>query len=119
MDHTHEELTYICSPLSAPTRAQMLANAAKALSYMQEADLEFPGRAVAPHAYLPWLLDDTYPEQRSLALSFGKSLLKMCTRMVVYGPVISPGMVGEIDAAKQLGIEVLYRNMGAAEERGA
>ena len=27
-------LTYVCSPLSAPTRAEMLANAAKASTYM-------------------------------------------------------------------------------------
>ena len=43
-------LTYVCSPLSAPTRAEMLANAAKASTYMMKAEQEFGNRAVAPHA---------------------------------------------------------------------
>lgn len=78
-------LTYVCSPLSAPTRAEMLANAAKASTYMMKAEQEFGNRAVAPHAYLPFLLDDTAPEERALALEFGQKLLAMCTRLVVYG----------------------------------
>lgn len=41
-------LTYVCSPLSAPTRAEMLANAAKASTYMMKAEQEFGNRAVAP-----------------------------------------------------------------------
>ena len=85
-------LTYVCSPLSAPTRAEMLANAAKASTYMMKAEQEFGNRAVAPHAYLPFLLDDTVPEERALALEFGQKLLAMCTRLVVYGDRISSGM---------------------------
>lgn len=69
-------LTYVCSPLSAPTRAEMLANAAKASTYMMKAEQEFGNRAVAPHAYLPFLLDDTAPEERALALEFGQKLLE-------------------------------------------
>lgn len=102
-------LTYVCSPLSAPTRAEMLANAAKASTYMMKAEQEFGGRAVAPHAYLPFLLDDTVPEERALALEFGQKLLAMSTRLVVYGDRISNGMQSEINAAKDLGIPILYR----------
>ncbi len=61
-------LTYVCSPLSTPTRAEMLANAAKASTYMMKAEQEFGNRAVAPHAYLPFLLDDTAPEERAFGL---------------------------------------------------
>ena len=60
-----QKLIYVCSPLSAPTRAEMLANAAKAAAYMVRAENEFGGRSVAPHAYLPYLLDDSVPEQRA------------------------------------------------------
>lgn len=102
-------LTYVCSPLSAPTRAEMLANAAKASTYMIKAEQEFGNRAVAPHAYLPYLLDDTVPEERALALEFGQKLLALCTRLVVYGNRISNGMQSEIKAAQALGIPVLYR----------
>lgn len=97
-------LTYVCSPLSAPTRAEMLANAAKASTYMMKAEQEFGNRAVAPHAYLPFLLDDTAPEERALALEFGQKLLAMCTRLVVYGDRISSGMSAEIMKAEELGI---------------
>ena len=102
-------LTYVCSPLSAPTRAEMLANAAKANSYMVLAEKEFGGRAVAPHAYLPYLLDDRVPAERALALEFGKKLLAMCARVVVYGARVSEGMKGEIALAEGMGIPVLYR----------
>lgn len=102
-------LTYVCSPLSAPTRTEMLINAAKASSYMALAEDEFGDRAVAPHAYLPYLLDDTIPEERELALEFGQKLLSLCSRLVVYGPRISNGMRGEISAALSKGIPVIYR----------
>lgn len=102
-------LTYVCSPLSAPTRAEMLANAAKASTYMMKAEQEFGNRAVAPHAYLPFLLDDTVPEERALPLEFGQKLLAMCTRLVVYGDRISSGMSAEIMKAEELGIPVLQR----------
>lgn len=110
-------LTYVCSPLSAPTRAEVLSNAAKAVSYMTMAEQEFGDRSVAPHAYLPYLLDDGVPEERALALEFGQKLLAMCSRLVVYGPRISNGMRGEIEAARQLGIPILYRQaIGGMED---
>ena len=102
-------LIYVCSPLSAPTRAGMLANAAKASTYMVMAEREFHCRAVAPHAYLPYLLDDRVPAERALALEFGRKLLAMCSQLVVYGSRISESMRGEIALAEKLGIPVLYR----------
>ena len=102
-------LTYVCSPLSAPTRSEMLANAAKACTYMVKAEREFGGRAVAPQAYLPYLLDDRKPEERALALEFDLKLLVMCARVVVFGSRISAGMQGEIEYAEQHGIPVFYR----------
>lgn len=102
-------LIYVCSPLSAPTRAEMLANAAKAAAYMVRAENEFGGRSVAPHAYLPYLLDDSVPEQRALALEFGRTLLGMCSLLVVFGSKISKGMASEIAQAQELGIPVEYR----------
>ena len=110
-------LTYVCSPLSAPTRAEMLANAAKASTYMVNAEKEFGDRAVAPHAYLPYLLDDTVAEERALALEFDTKLLKLCTRLVVYGDVISSGMCVEIEEATKLGIPILYRPGICPDER--
>ena len=87
----------------------MLANAAKACTYMTWAEKEFDEKAVAPHAYLPYLLDDRIPEQRALALEFGQKLMAMCSRVVVYGKRVSEGMRGEIDAAERLRIPAVYR----------
>ena len=88
-------LTYVCSPLSAPTRAEITVNAQRARTYMTMCEREFGCRAVAPHAYLPYLLDDSNPEERALALSFGASLLALCDRFVIYGDRISSGMKEE------------------------
>lgn len=109
-------LTYVCSPLSASTRAEMLSNAAKASTYMAWAEKEFGGRAVAPHAYLPYLLDDRVLEERALALEFGLKLMRLCSRVVVYGDIISNGMKGEMENAKSLGIPILFRD-GIASTR--
>lgn len=113
------EMTYVCSPLSAPTRAERLANAAKATTYMIWAEKEFGGRAVAPHAYLPYLLDDSVPEQRALALDFGLKLLGMCSRLVAFGDRLSAGMKKEIEVAHEKGIPVFYRTGICAESRPA
>lgn len=102
-------MTYVCSPLSAPSRPEMLKNAAKAVGYSVAAEKEFCARAVAPHAYLPYLLDDTNPEERALALEFGQKLMKLCGRVAVYGSNISPGMKDELALARELGIPIYDR----------
>jgi hypothetical protein len=103
------KLIYVCSPLSAPTRPQMLVNALRASEYMGSAESEFGSQAVAPHAYLPYLLDDSVPEQRALALEFGQKLLALCSLLVVYGAEITAGMASEIALAQELGIPIEYR----------
>lgn len=102
-------LTYVCSPLSAPTRAEITVNSQRARTYMAMCEREFGCRAVAPHAYLPYLLDDSNPEERALALSFGASLLALCDRLVIYGDRISSGMKEEIRRSRELGIPILNR----------
>ena len=104
-------LTYVCSPLSAPTRAEITVNSQRARTYMAMCEREFGCRAVAPHAYLPYLLDDSNPEERALALSFGASLLALCDRLVIYGDRISSGMKEEIQRAQELGIPILNRQI--------
>lgn len=56
-----------------------------------------------------YLLDDSNPEERALALSFGASLLALCDRFVIYGDRISSGMKEEIRRARELGIPILNR----------
>ena len=109
-------LTYVCSPLSAPTRVEIMANAQRARTYMAMSEREFGCRAVAPHAYLPYLLDDSNPEERALALSFGASLLALCDRLVIYGDRISSGMKEEIQSARELGIPIFDRQTELSDD---
>lgn len=101
-----EDLVYICSPLSAPTKAMRKRNMYKAGIYAQSVATHWGCRAIAPHSFLPEYLDDTIPQEREIALEFGLSVLKMCKALVICGDVISEGMKGEIRKARQLGIPV-------------
>jgi hypothetical protein len=105
---------YVCSPLRADNWPGILRNALKAQNYMEQAAAKYGCRAVAPHAYLPYLLDDNDPMERALALDFGKKLLALCDALIVCGDVISQGMRGEIQQAHELGISVLALDESAS-----
>lgn len=97
---------YICSPLRADSWPGVLRNANKAQQYIEIAAKRHKCRAVAPHAYLPFILDDNEPDERALALDFGLKLLELCDVLIVCGDVLSEGMRGEIMRAVKLGIPV-------------
>ena len=101
-----EDLVYICSPLSAPSQKEMRKNMATAAYYSWYVAVEFGGRTLAPHSFLPRYLDDHNPQERQIALDFGLSILKICKALVVCGDIISVGMAGEIRNAIDLGIKV-------------
>lgn len=98
---------YICSPLSASNREQMLANMQTARNHMREVSEELHCRALAPHAWLPELLDDNNPTERGLALDFGVKLLRLCGTLIVCHPSITKGMAIEITLAQELGLTFL------------
>lgn len=100
---------YICSPLFAPSKEGMLCNMLVARYYARVVSFELHNRALASHAWLPELLDDTIPKERTLALDFGKQLLEMCGALVICHPTITKGMAGEIEAASRLGLAILIR----------
>lgn len=99
---------YICSPLSAPTEEGIRQNMLMARHYMELVGTQFGCRAMAPHAYLPELLDDRNPEERSLGLEFGMALLELCDGIIVCGRKISNGMTAEIRKAVQAGLLVYF-----------
>ena len=103
-----QDLIYICSPLSAPTKEEIRKNMAGAKYYSWYVAVEFGGRTIAPHSFLPDYLDDHIPQERQVALDFGLSILKICKALIVCGDIISSGMAGEIRKARDLGIKV-YR----------
>lgn len=99
-------LYYICSPLSADTREGIRDNMLTARRYMGLVSKTFGCRAVAPHAYLPELLNDHDSVERQLGLSFGLGLLKLCQGMIICGDKISSGMYEEFCSAVYLQIPV-------------
>ena len=52
------DIVYICSPLSAPTKEGIRQNMEKAAHYARLVSGTFGCRAIAPHSFLPEYLDD-------------------------------------------------------------
>lgn len=100
------EKAYICSPLGADTTEEIHRNMLCARELMYYSSKLFGVVAVAPHAYLPILLNDTVADERSLGLSFGVELLSMCQHIFVCGNRISSGMAAEIKYAAKHGIKI-------------
>lgn len=98
---------YICSPLSAPTQKGIELNQAYARGYVEMVEERCKVKAVAPHIYLPEMLDDNVPEERALALEFGLKLLMLCDKLVICGDTVSSGMAKEIAFARGNNIEVI------------
>lgn len=99
---------YICSPLSAATKKEILHNMDMARFYMEKMAELYHCRCFASHAYLPLMLDDTIPEERMLALRIGKELMALCDAVIICGRRISSGMEGEIREAFSKGMEVYW-----------
>ena len=98
---------YICSPLEASSKEQVLQNMQDAKAYMYYASEILGCIARAPHAYLPALLCDKVPAERALALEFGLKLLEQCEILLVCGDRISDGMLSEIVKAAKLNMNIL------------
>jgi len=87
---------YICSPCCNDSEIIKYQNIIAAKYYMYYASKHMNVHANAPHAYLPVLLNDKHPAERSLALEFGLRLLELCDMLLVCGTNISNGMYAEI-----------------------
>lgn len=100
---------YICSPLSAPTREEMLCNMQAAREYAREVSCELNCRTFAPHAWLPELLNDSSPDERELAMNFDMELLSRCGTIIICHPAVTKGVADEMDEAQKLGIPIFVR----------
>lgn len=100
------DLVYICSPLSAPTKEGIRKNMEKAAYYAGLVSGVTGCRAIAPHSFLPEYLDDNIPAEREAGLAFGLSVLRLSKAIIVCGSRISNGMRGEIKRAGELNIPV-------------
>lgn len=98
---------YICSPFRAQDGKELARN----INYAREltrAAMEAHMAPITPHLYLTQCLDEEVPEERAAGLKIGLELMKTCDFVlagVKYG--ISEGMRGELDAAREMGTEVM------------
>lgn len=97
---------YICSPLRANRMEQMQMHMKAAAAYMYYSYVMLGIPAKAPHAFLPYLLNDGVPSERGLALDFGIRLLGQSGIMLVCGDRISSGMQDEIIYALKLNMQI-------------
>lgn len=101
---------YVCSPLRADTELQQGMNMYLAREYEKIAAKHFLCRAVAPHGYVSYILNENIPEERQLGLDFSKSVLDTCDALAIFGENISEGMLGEIMHAFRKGLPVYKYN---------
>lgn len=110
IDNTKRLRAYICSPLSAKTDFGMFNNMRSAKAYMYYAWKRMNITAIAPHAYLPSILCDRIPRERTLAMDFGMKLLKNSDIVFVCGSRISEGMKKEIIKAAMKDMHIITFN---------
>ncbi len=102
-----EKVAYVCSPCRADTRPAIIRNMLAARKYCEITTFAMSVKAIAPHAWLPEILDDHDPDQRAMAINFGIDLLKMCHLLLVCGNRLTQGMINEIKLAAALEIPVM------------
>ncbi len=97
---------YICSPLSANTKAETMMNIIRAREHMSIIRKIYGYQTYAPHVFLPEILDGNTPGERALALSFGMNLLELCDRFIICSKTVTKEMEKEITRAVELGMDI-------------
>jgi hypothetical protein len=107
--YTQKKRVFVCSPFSSATKKGLESN----IAYMRHClfDCIEKGEApFAPHGLYPQVLDDKIPAQRKLGIDCGHAFLCVCDYVVVYKDLgISAGMCLDIEAAKKMGKEIVFR----------
>jgi len=104
---SHKKRVFICSPYAAADVDGIKANKRFA-EYLCELAIKQGLAPYAPHLYLPSVLDDTVPGQRTTGIECGISFLAACDILWFASPntFISDGMGIEMTEAKKLGIDI-------------
>lgn len=103
-------LVYICSPYAGAIETNVIA----AREYCAFA-VERGCVPLAPHLLYPQFMDDSDPEERDLALLFGKILMGKCDEVWVFGNRLSTGMKTEHDHALRKGCRIRYFTVDCME----
>lgn len=103
MPDNKRPLVYICSPYSGDVEANVKA----ARVYCRIA-VDKGYIPVAPHLLYPQFMDDNYPAERKLGMSFGNALMDQCRELWVCGDHLSSGMEAEFDRASAKGMVIKF-----------
>ena len=95
---------YIASPCRAETLEELRLNMKAARFYLYYVHKNFSLNALAPHAYLPIMLNDSIPAERESALDFCLARLNHCQLFLMCGNRMTDGMRGEAAYAAQRAI---------------
>lgn len=96
------ELIYICSRYKPDEEHSIAFNEAVALTACRSlVEISTDCIPIAPHLYFTRFMNDDNQIERNAALSYGKLILKSCSRMkvIVVDGIISEGMQAEINMA--------------------
>lgn len=93
--HPYRPVIYICSPFSGNTER----NTQNARRYCRFA-VDKGYIPIAPHLLFPQFLDETNPDERSLAIFMDIALLGKCAELWVFGGNITKGMRIEMEKAR-------------------
>lgn len=101
---------FVCSPYRDNNTIRHIRNLQLAKDYCK--DLVDGGyMPLAPHLYFTYIYDDNVKEERELGIKMGIEWLKECDEIHVIGNKITDGMKQEIKVAKELGKEIIFRNV--------
>lgn len=90
---------YLCSPMFGRTDLDVMQNAKSARQYCADYSEKYDCEAVAPQAWLSYLLDYDDPDERALTIWFCLKLLDLCDVLFVCGPLLGTDMMLLIDHA--------------------
>ena len=99
------QVVYIVSKYAGDVKANMAAAAQYARFAISREYIP-----IVSHLMYPQILNDDEPHERRIGLLCGHILLSLCDEVWVFGTKYSPGMKGEIAAAKRADKTIRYFN---------
>jgi DNA polymerase-3 subunit epsilon len=97
LEQERRRRVYVCHPFASDPEGNIAR--VRVLSQMLVAEGVLP---IAPHLYLPQLIDEATGRARALSLCL--DLLATCDEVRIFGDTITEGMAQELDEAQRLGI---------------
>lgn len=87
---------YICAPMRGIEDYLTYENQKRAERFATSAMEEYGCQAIAPQAYLPYLLDVDDPVQYGISLHFREKLMDYCDAILIFGLTLTEEMQQEL-----------------------